>query len=188
MSIVGTHRITIGNTLLPLNTVLRHGNGDPIDLSAYTVTVEMETDAGASELAETATGVTAHPTQAFTVDATLDILKCNGHGVKENDQIVVASTTTLPAGLAAATRYFARDITPNAFKLEALPGGGVVNITDTGTGTHTFYVVGSVQMDFAAANVDTAGLYRLWFILTASTEKKHMPEKPDFYFQVSIGD
>lgn len=185
MSIVGTHRITIGDILLPMNAVLKLGNGDPIDLSAYTVAFIMELDDGTSEIAETSTGVTAHPTQAFTVDTTLDLVKCVGHGVEEGDQIIVASTTTLPTGLAASTRYFARDVNPNAFKLEAYPGSGAIDISTAGSGTHTFYVVGSVQMDFAAANVDTAGIYRAWFTLTSSTEKKHMPEG-DSYFQVII--
>lgn len=184
MPSIGTFRITLGaagDTLLPLNTIIHHANGDPVDLSLYTVTFVMEEEDGDAELAETATGVTAHPTQAFTVDATTEHLKCNAHGVQIGDVVIVASTTTLPAGLTAATRYFATDVSPDRFKLEAYPGAGPINITDTGTGTHTFYVVGSVQMDFAAANVDTAGIYRGWFITTLSAEKKHWPEGDSWY-------
>ena len=181
MPSIGTFRVTIGDTLTPLNTILRHANGDPVDLSAYTVTFAMEEEDGDSELAETGTGVTSHPTQAFTADTTTDHVKCVGHGVQEGDQIIVASTTTLPTGLSASTRYFARDVSPNAFKLEATPGSGPIDITGAGSGTHTFYVVGSVQMDFAAANVDTAGTYRGWFITTLSAEKKHWPEGDSWY-------
>lgn len=185
MPSIGTHRITLGDTLEPLNTVLRDGSDNPIELSSYTVEFELKTAAGVVELAQTATGVTKQPTQAFTVDATLDIIKCERHGLKDGDQIKLASTTTLPAGLAASTAYYVRDVSPNAFKVEALPGSGPINITDTGTGTHTMYAVGSVQFDFAAANVDTAGEYRGQFIRILSTEEWHHPESPD-YFTIQI--
>src|SRR5687768_3837104 len=129
MPSIGTHRITISDTLLPLNTVIRHANGDPVDLSLYTVTFVMEQEDGTAELAETATGVTAHPTQAFTADTSTSHLKCNAHGVKEGDIVIVASTTTLPTGLTASTRYFARDVSTDRFKVETYPGAGPVSIT-----------------------------------------------------------
>jgi hypothetical protein len=179
MPSIGVHRITIGDTLIPLNTVLRNGNGDPYDLSAYTVAFKMELESGTSELAETSKGVTAHPTQTFTAAST-GLATCNGHGVQEGDQIIVATAGTLPSGLAAATRYFAVNVTPNAFGLATVPGGATV-IAGAGTGTHTFYIVGSVQMDFAAANVDTAGTYYGWFTLTSSAEKKTLPEGDRWY-------
>ena len=185
MPSVGVHTITIGDTLLPLNSVLRQANGNPINLASYTVTFKMEEQDGDAELAETATGVTAHPTQTFTASATTDLLTCNDHGVEEGDQIIVASTTTLPTGLAASTRYFAVEVNPNTFALATTPGAVKIDITGAGTGTHTFYIVGSVQMDFAAANVDTAGVYRGWFILTSSGEKKHMPEG-DRFFEIRV--
>lgn len=183
MPAIGVHRITMSDTLIPLNTVLRNGNGDPYDLSAYTVAFKMELSDGTSELAETSTGVTAHPTQTFTAAST-GLATCNGHGVQENDQIIVATSGTLPSGLEASTRYFAVNVTPNAFGLAAVPGGATV-IAGAGTGTHTFYVVGSVQMDFAAAQVDTAGTYYGWFTLTSSTEKKTLPEG-DRYIEVRV--
>jgi hypothetical protein len=186
MPAIGTHTITLGDTLLPLNSVLKYGNGDPIDLSAYTVTFKMELSDGTVELAETATGVTAHPTQTFTAEADDEYLTCRNHGVKEGDQIIVANSGgALPTGLSASTPYFAVNVTPNKFQLATVPQGAAINITGDGTGTNTFYVVGSVQMDFAAANVDTAGVYYGWFILTSSTEKKHMPEG-NWYYEIRV--
>jgi hypothetical protein len=171
------HVITVGDTLLPLNTVLLDGNGNPFDLANYTVRAEMETDSGTSELATTTTGVTKHPTQTFTADTTEDTIKCNGHGISENDQIIVANSGgALPTGLAASTRYFARDVKPNTFKLSTYPKSSVLDITGAGSGTNTFYVVGSVQFDFASTNVDTAGNYRLWFTLDSGAELKTLPE------------
>lgn len=186
MSSIGTHRITIGDTLYPLNTVLRDGNGNPIDLSVYTVKFFMETQDGTSELAETIVGVSVHPTQTFTAEASTDLITCNAHGIKKDDQIILASSGgALPAGLATATRYFAVQIQPNKFQVSLVPDGAVVDITGAGTGTHTLYVVGSAQMDFAAANVDTAGIYRGWFTLTSGSEKKTMPEG-DRWFEVLV--
>lgn len=185
MSQVAKHVITLGDTLFPLKTILLNANGDPYNLASYTVAFVMEADDGTAELAETSTGVTAHPTQTFTADTTYDTLKCVGHGVKEGDQVVVASTTTLPTGLTASTNYFAVEVTPNAFKVALFPGGDAIDITGAGSGTHTFYKVGSVEMDFASANVDTAGLYRGWFTLTSSSEKKTLPEG-DRYFRIEV--
>jgi hypothetical protein len=51
----------------------------------------------------------------------------------------------------------------------------VVDITGAGTGTNTFYVVGHVQYDFQSADVDTAGIYYVWFQIVASAEIDHFP-------------
>jgi hypothetical protein len=180
------HIITLGDTLEPLKAILVNGSGDPYDLALYTTRFEMEQEGGTAEITTTATGVTAHPTQAFTVDTSTDEIKCNGHGVKEGDQIVVANTGgALPAGLVAATRYFAIDVKPNTFRLADYPAGTKKDITAAGTGTHTFYVVGSVQMDFLAANVDTVGNYRAWFTLDSGAELKTLPEG-DRWFAVKV--
>jgi hypothetical protein len=169
------HKRIINNTLLPLNAIITL-NGSPVDLSVYTVKFLMETDSGTSVLSETATGVTAHPTQTFTASTTTELLTCVGHGVQEGDQIIGANSGgALPTGLSASTRYYAVQVTPNAFSLATLPGGAAIDITAAGSGTNTFYIVGSVQYDFAAATVDEAGLFRGWFTITSSTEYHHFP-------------
>lgn len=176
MTAVSTHRITIGDTLFPFKETLRDANGNPYDLSLYTVTFVLETYDGTSELAATTTGVTAHPTYTLTAEADDDYLTYNGHGLTEVDQIIVANSGgALPTGLSAATRYWPVNITENKFQLSTLPDGPPINITADGTGTNTFYRVGQVQMDLAAAQVDTAGVFYGWFILTSSTETLHWP-------------
>lgn len=80
--------------------------------------------------------------------ATTDIITSNAHGLKNGDMVVLTTTTALPAGLATATVYWVIEATTNTFKLSAtsLPnyttGVGqkpdAVDITGTGTGTHTF--------------------------------------------------
>lgn len=187
MPAIGVFTITIGDTLEPLNTILRDGEGEPIGLSSYTVKFAMEDDEGNEELAATTTGVTKEPTQEFTVDTSLDILKCVNHGVKENDQVVVASSGTLPAGLAASTRYFARDVTPNAFRVSLLPGAHYEDITGAGSGTHTFYLPGSVQVVFADAQVDTAGIFRGWFTRTdGSSDIGHHPDDGQRWYEIHV--
>jgi hypothetical protein len=171
------HKRIIADTLLPLNAVILR-NGLPFDVSSYTVKFEQEEDDGTSITAATATGITKHPTQSFTADTTYDTIKANEHGVKEDDQIVVASTTTLPTGLSASTRYYAYDVTPNTFKLSTFPGGNVpIDITGAGSGTHTFYVVGSVQYIFPDAAVDEAGQFRGWFtVVDGSSDIATFPD------------
>jgi len=186
MSAIGVHTITLGDTLLPLNAILRSANGDPVDLSLYTVQFKMELENGTSELALTSTGVSVHPTQTFTAEADDDYLTCNAHGVTEENQIIVANSGgALPTGLAASTRYFPVQVTQNRFQLAASPGGAGINLTTDGTGTNTFYILGSVQMDFAAANVDTAQIMRGWFVLTSGSETKTLPEG-DRWFEVRV--
>ncbi len=48
------------------------------------------------------------------------------------------TSTTLPAGLAAVTDYYVRDVdlVTGKFKLAASAGGPVIDITDAGTGVH----------------------------------------------------
>ena len=171
------HRRMVGDTGTPLNAKLSR-NGNPIDLAGLTVKMQIEKDDGTSVLAETATGVTTHPTQNFTVNTTTDALLCNAHGVEQDDQIIVSTTTTLPSGLAASTRYFARDVTPNNFTVSSTPGGAVIDITSSGTGTHSFYIVGSVQYDFSSASVTTAFTGRGWFTVYTGSEFDTLPTDP----------
>lgn len=86
-------------------------------------------------------------TANFTAAVT-DIITSNAHGLKNGDKVVLTTTTTLPAGLATGTVYYVIEATTNTFKLSTISisnyttGVGqipnAVDITDTGTGTHTF--------------------------------------------------
>lgn len=79
--------------------------------------------------------------QTFTA-ATTDIITLATGDLLTGDQVQVSTTTTLPAGLAAATYYYFHKLTATTGKLSttlagAVAGTGFVDITDTGTGTHT---------------------------------------------------
>lgn len=79
-------------------------------------------------------------TQAFTA-ATTDICSATAHGYQTGDRVRLTTTTTLPAGLAAATTYYVIKLTADTFKLAAsdalATAGTAVDVTDTGTGTHS---------------------------------------------------
>jgi len=76
-------------------------------------------------------------TANFTA-ATTDIITSATHGLSDNDVVVLTTTDTLPAGLSTSTRYYVTSATTNTFKLTTSINGDVVDITDTGTGTHTW--------------------------------------------------
>jgi len=94
-----------------------------------------------------ATGI---KTATFTA-ATTDLCTANAHGLRNGEMVVLTTVTTLPAGLALATVYWVIEAATNTFKLSAtsvpfhttgVPGEiyTPVDITDTGTGAHTFTV------------------------------------------------
>lgn len=77
--------------------------------------------------------------QTFTADAGTDVISATAHGFEDGDPVYVQSTTTLPAGLSANTIYYVRDKTTDSFKLAATSGGAAIDITSTGSGTHSVY-------------------------------------------------
>ncbi len=77
---------------------------------------------------------------AFTVNASTDVCTSAGHNLHNGDPVTLSSTTTLPAGLSTGTTYYVINAATDTFKLSATPNGSAVNITGTGTGTHSFLV------------------------------------------------
>jgi hypothetical protein len=82
----------------------------------------------------------ADHTTTFTVDAGADTISVGTDDDYANgDTVVLETTGTLPAGLSVETVYYVRDVAAGTCKLAATYGGSVIDITDTGTGTHTIY-------------------------------------------------
>src|ERR1043165_8490898 len=90
-------------------------------------------------------------TPAFTATAATDLLATTGHGLTTDTPIRFFTTGTLPGGLATATTYYviASGLTADVFKVSATQGGSAVDITSTGTGTHTWqrYLTADQQAD-----------------------------------------
>jgi len=183
-----THIVTKGNTRTPIGALLTQG-GKPVDLASLTVQAVIK-DAKTKLIVQAATsvGVVKQPTSAFTVDVSSNRIISNDHRVNAGDQVIVSSATTLPGGLAAATRYFARDVEDNSFALALTRTGRLTSIADAGTGTHSYFVVGSVTYDFASGNVSAAGAYWLYFVVTDGSGEKDTFPHDDEKLKVEVVD
>lgn len=74
----------------------------------------------------------------FTATAATDLITSTAHGLVNNRRIHLFTTGTLPAGLLTDTSYYVVNVTTDTFQVSLTPGGTAVDITDTGSGTHTF--------------------------------------------------
>ena len=120
------------------------------------------------------------PEADFTAAAT-DIITSNTHGLSAGDLIQVTTDgADLPAGLAVTTDYYVIDPTTNTFKVSATLGGTAVDITDAGTGTHTFHLKGKTILTlgfrhmFLTLNTSDSANY------TAKVQGSRQEDKPDF--------
>ena len=83
----------------------------------------------------------------FTVDAGTDVITTSANHYKTIGQrIRFESTGTLPAGMLADTDYYVLT-TPaaNTMTVSATSGGSTLNITDAGTGTHSWKTMGDAD-------------------------------------------
>ena len=75
---------------------------------------------------------------ACTADDSTDLITVGSdHGLVVGRIVRFTTTDTLPAGLAVTTDYYVLTVTPTTIKVSLYPNGTSVDITDTGTGTHT---------------------------------------------------
>ena len=96
---------------------------------------------------------------AFTA-ATSDICTKTAHNLHNGDPVTLSTTDTLPAGLSAGGTYYIVAATTDTFKLSLTPGGAAIDITSTGTGTHTVTVAdGTTDVVFVEV-WEAAGLKR----------------------------
>lgn len=74
----------------------------------------------------------------FTANATTDrlTLETGRETFWEGQALRVLSDNALPAGLSAATTYYAVNVAGSTLQLATTPGGDAVNITSVGTGNH----------------------------------------------------
>ena len=79
----------------------------------------------------------------FTTDFATDdtLLSAEQNEFPNGTKVVLTTTGTLPAPLAAATTYYVRDRTRDTLSLAATETGDAITLTDDGTGTHTLYKV-----------------------------------------------
>jgi hypothetical protein len=166
--------LTKNDTRVPLLVKTRNGSG-PQDFTGMTGKFFMLDSTDTTKTAESTTGVTLQPTFTFTANATTDRLLATEHSVSNGDEIILSTTTTLPGGLASATRYYAVNVLPGSFQLSDAPNGAPINITSTGSGTHSAYIVGSIQYAWQAGDVDTEGEYRAWLVVMSGGSRSTYP-------------
>ena len=98
----------------------------------------------------------------FTVNASTDVVTTSAnHSLAVNDTVTLTtSASDLPAGLAVDTTYYVKT-TPaaNTLTLSATEGGGVIDITDTGSGTHTLTSVASVIVNDTELNLGSVNSF-----------------------------
>lgn len=98
----------------------------------------------------------------FTADAGTDTLSAASHPLVDGEIVGLTTTDTLPAPLAsedadgAAIGYRVINVGAGTFQLEELTGGGPIDITDAGTGTHK--VMSDGRVDVTVRNIDETGI------------------------------
>ena len=97
----------------------------------------------------------------FTANASTDKLTTSAdHGLVVNDTIVLTTTRTLPAGLAVSTTYHVKTVpATDELTLSATQGGSTIDITNTGSGTHTLTSVASVIVNDTELNLGSVNSF-----------------------------
>ncbi len=124
--------------------------------------LSLETHIEASQLEFTGNNVTGYGSGDFGIgwNDTIDSIQTAAdtltitarHGFNDGAAVRFTTTGTLPSPLVAGTTYFTIESSDTAFQVEATPGGGAIDITDVGTGTHTVLGEGEALLDTTYAN------------------------------------
>lgn len=88
--------------------------------------------------------------EAFTA-ATTDVCTDTSHGLSTGDVVTLTTDNTLPAGLESGRKYWVETLTANTFYLHSSPqitNATRVDITDTGTGTHSYTIPSVYSITF----------------------------------------
>lgn len=170
------HFVTLGDTRTPIKAKLQQGER-AVDTNGLTLTFRMIDSEGA---VVTNNSINTSQASAVTFTVSSSTIVRTDHGLEVNDEVVMTTTGTLPTGLATSATYFVVSATQHAFTVSTEKGGTAVTITGSGTGTHSYRAIGHVQYDFQAADVDTAGVFLAWFVVTASGETDHFPCDQDW--------
>ena len=103
--------------------------------------------------------------------ATNDTITSTGHGLYNGQIVSVSSTGTLPAPLAAGTKYYVTTSAANTFKLSLTSGGTAVDITSIGSGTHTYKVFENATFGSATtiSEIELGGVNALALSVASNT-------------------
>ena len=93
----------------------------------------------------------------FTADGGTDTITCTGHGMPSGRGVRLFTSGTLPGGLSTGATYYVINPSTDTFQLSATVGGSAIDITDSGTGTHTL-AGGQIQRGIKTLPASTLGL------------------------------
>jgi hypothetical protein len=78
--------------------------------------------------------------EATFTAAVTDVITSAGHGLSNGEIITVSNSGgALPTGLSANTYYYVIEADTNTFEVSLTSGGTAVDISGTGSGTHTWH-------------------------------------------------
>ncbi|KKM71127.1 hypothetical protein LCGC14_1433760, partial [marine sediment metagenome] len=112
---------------------------------------------------------------AAAVDFANDEFDMDPNFFQDDDTITIASSGTLPAPLVVDTIYFVVNRTFALIQLAATEGGAAINITNAGTGNHTF-TKHTILQDFSAAGNDIVSLQNDPTFVTGLSPTSHPHE------------
>lgn len=176
-----------GDTRTPIGIVC-YQSGNPVDLDGLTVKFAADYANGENLVEATEEGVTVHPPYVCTAEPSTSRLIHNGTPTKKNDQIRFTTTETMPPGLSTGVNYFVTDKRVNSFKVALDPVGPPVTFT-AGSGTLSYFVVGSAQWQPTDEAMETAGKYPCWFIVfDAEGRPDHFPVGKNMFLVIEEGN
>lgn len=117
--------------------------------------------------------------KSFTATAATDLVTtATDHGYQTGMKLTVSTTDTLPGGLAALTDYYFIYVSATTGKLATSQAnalaGTAIDITSSGTGTHTIVVnttiAGSIKLQKSLDPETVPAASRVWFDIGSSSQ------------------
>jgi hypothetical protein len=140
-----------GTTVMKTSVGDTSGDTDDIITVAKKFTVQ---DTATVRLNDDALAVAS---SSFTVNTGNDRLLVVGHPYLNGDIVVLTTRDTLPAGLDADMPYAVINRNANNFRLSTSVGGSQIDITDSGTNTHTVTEVNGFTVSTGTNKVNITG-------------------------------
>jgi hypothetical protein len=118
--------------------------------STWPVTLQLQGDQPAGFASAVTVGGTMYSFDIWAQDygasltvtiniATATFTMSSTSGITNGTPVQFTTGGTLPSGLVASTKYYARDVAATTFKVSAMPGGAAITLAGSQSGGHTVY-------------------------------------------------
>ena len=180
-----TERITVGDTLIPLRRQLCDASGQPIDISADTITLDMTASIGGASVVSggavtkkqigtglaSITGVTAANPPVVTV---------TNHGLSTGDMVIIDGSNMIGMDQIKGKQFQVTNIGTNTFSLDSVNGINYTAYVSGGSADTR----GMVQYAWQNADVDESGNFYVQFIRTNAAQTEHIPAAKELRVEV----